>query len=238
MDTANNSSLIVEQLITYADWFFPGEIDFDRDLDIGNMNGSEVTPPVGMRRCVSNSSLSDHGESPTQGSPKPATRRKNKPAPTPPSGNTPDKQQTQQQHQIQLQQQQQYHHHDKRPDDKPPPAPDKPPRPLATSTLNRATYKAQKHEVTAELIQPQAHDSSVNNKSPQSDKLVSNSNKSIENDVKPMGFEIVNKADLLKVLVFFRFTIVDGNSCFQRFAITDNFLSSINKLENTSCILY
>lgn len=134
MSTANNSSLIVDQLITYADWFFPGEVDFD--LEIGIMNDTE-SQSIGMRRCVSNSSLSDHGESPTQGSPKPAARRKNKPAPTPPSANTPDR-------------------HEKR-DDKPPPTPDKPPRAL-TSTLNRSTYKAQKHEVNTELIR---HESNV-----------------------------------------------------------------------------
>ncbi|XP_011637108.1 SH3 domain-binding protein 1-like isoform X1 [Pogonomyrmex barbatus] len=132
MSTANNSSLIVDQLITYADWFFPGEVDFDRDLDIGIVNDTEHQT-IGMRRCVSNSSLSDHGESPTQGSPKPAARRKNKPAPTPPSGNTPDR-------------------HDK----PPPPTPDKPPRAL-TSTLNRSTYKSQKHEVTTELIRHESN---------------------------------------------------------------------------------
>ncbi|XP_070517951.1 rho GTPase-activating protein 44 isoform X3 [Cardiocondyla obscurior] len=126
MSTANNSSLIVDQLVTYADWFFPGEVDFDRDLEIGIVNDAEHQT-IGMRRCVSNSSLSDHGESPTQGSPKPAARRKNKPAPTPPGGNTPDRH------------------------DRPPPTPDKPPRAL-TSTLNRATYKSQKHEVNVELI--------------------------------------------------------------------------------------
>jgi len=131
MSTANNSSLIVDQLVTYADWFFPGEVDFDRDL-WGIINDTEHQT-VGMRRCVSNSSLSDHGESPTQGSPKPAARRKNKLAPTPPSGNTPDRH------------------------DKPPPTPDKPPRAL-TSTLNRATYKSQKHEVNTELIR---HESNV-----------------------------------------------------------------------------
>ncbi|XP_011049503.1 PREDICTED: SH3 domain-binding protein 1-like isoform X2 [Acromyrmex echinatior] len=131
MSTANNSSLIVDQLVTYADWFFPGEVDFDRDL-WGIINDTEHQL-VGMRRCVSNSSLSDHGESPTQGSPKPAARRKNKLAPTPPSGNTPDRH------------------------DKPPPTPDKPPRAL-TSTLNRATYKGQKHEVNIELIR---HESNV-----------------------------------------------------------------------------
>ncbi|XP_076389126.1 rho GTPase-activating protein 44 isoform X2 [Megachile rotundata] len=121
MSTANNSSLIVDQLITYADWFFPGEVDFDRDLELGIINGSENQTTT-MRRCISNSSLSDHGESPPQGSPKPAVRRKNKPAPTPPNNTTPDK-------------------HDKKPDDKPPPTPDKPPRPL--------TCKLQKHEVAS-----------------------------------------------------------------------------------------
>lgn len=132
MSTANNSSLIVDQLVTYADWFFPGEVDFDRDLEIGIVNDMEHQT-IGMRRCVSNSSLSDHGDSPTQGSPKPAARRKNKLAPTPPSGNTPDRH------------------------DRPPPTPDKPPRVL-TSTLNRLTYKSQKHEVNTELIR---HDSNV-----------------------------------------------------------------------------
>ncbi|XP_043258797.1 rho GTPase-activating protein 44-like [Colletes gigas] len=131
MSTANNSSLIVDQLITYANWFFPGEIDFDRDLEVGIINGLE-NQTAGMRRCISNSSLSDHGESPPQGSPKPAARRKNKPAPTPPNSTTPDK-------------------HDRKPDDKPPPTPDKPPRPLISATLNRATYKAQKHDVNTEL---------------------------------------------------------------------------------------
>lgn len=135
MSTANNSSLIVDQLITYADWFFPGEIDFDRDLDIGIMNDTE-NQTVDIRRCISNSSLSDH-ESPTQGSPKPAARRKNKPAPTPPSGTTPER-------------------HDKR-EDKLPPTPDKPPRAL-TSTLNRSTYKTQKHEANTDLIR---HESNV-----------------------------------------------------------------------------
>ncbi|XP_066601578.1 rho GTPase-activating protein 44-like isoform X2 [Prorops nasuta] len=132
MSTANNSSLIVDQLITYSDWFFPGDVDFDRDLEIGIVNGLE-NQITGMRRCMSNSSLSDHGESPPQGSPKPATRRKNKPAPTPP-GTTPDR-------------------HDKLPA-----APDKPPRPL-TSTLNRSTYKSQKREVNMEL--PQQHENSL-----------------------------------------------------------------------------
>ncbi|KAK2585850.1 hypothetical protein KPH14_010444 [Odynerus spinipes] len=156
MSTTSISSLIVDQLITYADWFFPGEIDFDRDLEIGIVNGSEPQV-IGMRRCVSNSSLSDHGESPPQGSPKPAARRKNKPAPTPPSGTTPDK-------------------HDKKYDDKPPPAPDKPPRPLISATLNRATYKAQKHEVNTELLT--RHENNV-------EKLEKNS----ETETRNIGFE-------------------------------------------------
>jgi len=137
MSAANNSSLIVEQLITYADWFFPGEVDFDRDLDIGIVNDAE-NQSIGMRRYMSNSSLSDHGESPTQGSPKPAARRKNKPAPTPPISNTPDR-------------------HEKR-EDRPPPTPDKPPR-ILTSTVNRVSaYKVQKHEVDTELIR---HESNI-----------------------------------------------------------------------------
>lgn len=165
MSTANNSSLIVDQLVTYADWFFPGEIDFDRDLDVGIVNGSE-NQVVGMRRCVSNSSLSDLGESPPQGSPKPATRRKNKPAPTPPSG-TPDK-------------------HERKVDDKPPPAPDKPPRPLATATLNRATYKAQKHEVNSELISLHYN---------KSEKPTEKVEKNLERDVKSSDCEVSTKTD-------------------------------------------
>ncbi|XP_057323053.1 rho GTPase-activating protein 44-like isoform X2 [Microplitis mediator] len=172
MSTANNSSLIVEQLITYADWFFPGEIDFDRDLDIGIVNGAE-SQVIGMRRCISNSSLSDLGESPPQGSPKPAARRKNKPAPTPPSagnpgsgGGTPDKQ-------------------ERRVDDKPPPAPDKPPRPLTTATLNRHTYKAQKHEVNTELM---THH--TDNKTDKVEKVLEN-----EINKTPLGFEAVTNVD-------------------------------------------
>ncbi|XP_044576028.1 rho GTPase-activating protein 44-like isoform X2 [Cotesia glomerata] len=167
MSTANNSSLIVEQLITYADWFFPGEIDFDRDLDLGMVNGAE-SQVIGMRRCISNSSLSDLGESPPQGSPKPAARRKNKPAPTPPGsgnsggGGTPDKQ-------------------DRRVDDKPPPAPDKPPRPLTTATLNRHTYKAQKHEVNTELMTH--HDNKT-------EKVSEN-----ESNKTPLGFEVIANVD-------------------------------------------
>lgn len=164
MSTANNSSLIVDQLVTYADWFFPGEMDFDRDLEIGIVNDMEHQT-IGMRRCVSNSSLSDHGESPTQGSPKPAARRKNKPAPTPPSGNTPDRH------------------------DRPPPTPDKPPRAL-TSTLNRSTYKSQKHEVNTELIR---HDSYVEKasgdkhveKHPETDAKSQLASESIPTDVHP-----------------------------------------------------
>lgn len=164
MSTTSISSLIVDQLITYADWFFPGEIDFDRDLEIGIVNGSEPQV-IGMRRCVSNSSLSDHGESPPQGSPKPAARRKNKPAPTPPSGTTPDK-------------------NDKKCDDKPPPAPDKPPRPLMSATLNRATYKAQKHEVNTELLT--RHENNI-------EKVDKNS----DIEIKHIGFEgIIAQVDI------------------------------------------
>lgn len=147
MSTANNSSLIVDQLITYADWFFPGEVDFDRDLEISLVNDSE-NQTVGMRRCISNTSLSDHGESPPQGSPKPAARRKNKPAPTPPSGNTPDR-------------------YERRYDDKPPPTPDKPPRALALATLTRTTHKAHKHEVNAESTR--GHEDNVDKHGPETD---------------------------------------------------------------------
>jgi hypothetical protein len=163
----------VDQLITYADWFFPEDIDFDRELDLGIVNGSEDSQASDIRRCISNSSLSDHGESPTQGSPKPTTRRKNKPAPTPPNvTSTPDKQQS---------------HLDKRPDDKPPPMPDKPPRPLVTGTLNRLIQKSQnqKHEhLTGDLIQTQ---DTASNKTLQSDRLAISA--------KPMGLDL-NKTEV------------------------------------------
>lgn len=159
MSTANNSSLIVDQLVTYADWFFPGEMDFDRDLEIGIVNDMEHQT-IGMRRCVSNSSLSDHGESPTQGSPKPAARRKNKPAPTPPSGNTPDRH------------------------DRPPPTPDKPPRAL-TSTLNRSTYKSQKHEVNTELIRHDSYVEKYVEKHPETDAKSQPASESIPTDIHP-----------------------------------------------------
>lgn len=163
MSTANNSSLIVDQLITYADWFFPGDIDFDRDLDVSFLNGTEIQG-TGMRRAVSNSSLSDHGGSPPPGSPKPATRRKNKPAPTPPSG-TPDK-------------------HDKKFEEKEKvqATPDKPPRPVATPTVNKSGYKPHKNDnANAENI----------DKSERIDK-------SLEAEAKPLGFEVINKSDIAK----------------------------------------
>ncbi|XP_012271753.1 rho GTPase-activating protein 44 isoform X2 [Orussus abietinus] len=164
MSTANNSSLIVDQLITYADWFFPGEVDFDRDLDIGIVNGSE-NQLVGMRRAVSNSSLSDHGESPPQGSPKPATRRKNKPAPTPP-GNTPDKQ-------------------ERRCDDKPPPAPDKPPRPLTTIPLTRSAHKPARQDQETTMAPTKEHVAALR-------EIRSDTSEGVpEVDGKPLGFEIV-----------------------------------------------
>lgn len=163
MSTANNSSLIVEQLVTYADWFFPDDIDFDRDLELGILNDSEAQI-VEMHRAVSSSSLSDHGGSPTHGSPKPATRRKNKPAPTPPSSTS--------------------NKHEKRYDDKLPPMPDKPPRPLTTSTLNRVTYKSQKHDVNVEPVVVQ-HDSKF-------EKV----DKTLEAEVKPLGFDAIAKTDV------------------------------------------
>ncbi|XP_014223103.1 rho GTPase-activating protein 44-like [Trichogramma pretiosum] len=180
MDAANNSSLIVEQMITYADWFFPGEVDFDRELDISGMiNGSEMSTPTssGLRRCVSQSSLSDHAESPTHGSPKPATRRKNKPAPTPPCGNTPDKQSVQ---------------HEKRPDDKPPPAPDKPPRPVNTSTLNRPSHKALKQETNPDVLRG-SNGTSTPHKT--DTKLNKSMCRSLDSDTKSIDLESPKKFD-------------------------------------------
>lgn len=174
MSAANNSSLIVDQLVTYADWFFPGEIDFDRDLEIGIINGSDNSGVGGLRRCVSSGSLSDVGESPPQGSPKPATRRKNKPAPTPPNC-TPDKNEK------------------KNIEDKPPPAPDKPPRPLTTATLNRHTYKSQKHEFNTELTAPHQHHDYQQLNHEIENKLDKKIN---ESDFKPLGFDALTSTDL------------------------------------------
>lgn len=96
MTTANFHSVIVDCLVSFADWFFPGEVEFYVTLskDIGNfLNGHSTTtdaaqieqPSQDMKRTHSNDSLSEHS-SPPQGSPKPAVRsRKHKPAaPNPP----------------------------------------------------------------------------------------------------------------------------------------------------------
>ncbi|XP_063234388.1 rho GTPase-activating protein 44-like isoform X2 [Bacillus rossius redtenbacheri] len=125
MNSANMYSFILDNLVSFADWFFPGEVEFYQTLsrETALVNGmtasytslsgqlpaetagvapSEKTTRharsssgegqllgsadegVDMKRTQSNSSLSDHS-SPPHGSPKPATRRKNKPAPVPPS---------------------------------------------------------------------------------------------------------------------------------------------------------
>lgn len=96
MNTANLHSIIVDSLVSYADWFFPGELElyvtFSKE---GLLNGHTrsssgdtqliTVNDSGMKRTQSNSSLSeDH--SPPHGSPKPIARnRKSKPAPVPPS---------------------------------------------------------------------------------------------------------------------------------------------------------
>ncbi|XP_034247836.1 rho GTPase-activating protein 44-like isoform X2 [Thrips palmi] len=108
MSTANFCSVIVDALVSFADWFFPGEVDFyvtlSREVAAELMNGIPNTPHPGhtrnssadaalvdtsvggdMHRTQSNSSLSDLNNSPPHGSPKPATRHKKKPvAPVPP----------------------------------------------------------------------------------------------------------------------------------------------------------
>ncbi|XP_067014084.2 rho GTPase-activating protein 44 [Anabrus simplex] len=129
MNAANTYSLIVDSLVSYADWFFPGDLDFYQTFareTTGMVNG--MTTSIGpvpqdipsvhpfssghvrsssgegqlihlgesgdMKRTQSNSSLSDHS-SPPHGSPKPATRRKNKPAPIPPASVASSKEQPQ-----------------------------------------------------------------------------------------------------------------------------------------------
>ncbi|XP_049764071.1 rho GTPase-activating protein 44-like isoform X1 [Schistocerca cancellata] len=129
MNSANIHSSVVDSLVTYADYFFPGELDFYQTFSrepTGGVNGgmslsvgsgavfqnsiqsSASTTATGityghvrsssgesqnitlgdttggLKRAQSSSSLSDHS-SPPQGSPKPITRRKNKPAPIPPA---------------------------------------------------------------------------------------------------------------------------------------------------------
>lgn len=109
MSTANFCSVIVDSLVTFADWFFPGEVDFyvtlSREAAAELVNGVPNPPQPGhtrnssadaqlvdtsaggdMQRTQSNSSLSDLNNSPPHGSPKPATRHKKKPvAPVPPT---------------------------------------------------------------------------------------------------------------------------------------------------------
>nr|CAD7202488.1 unnamed protein product [Timema douglasi] len=183
MNSANMYSFIVDNLVTFSDWFFPGELDFYQTLcrESGMVNGlmaasfsslsgqlsSEAgggSSPVDkglrharsssgegaliatggdMKRTQSNSSLSDHS-SPPQGSPKPATRRKNKPAPVPPANSAtardppslftpPDKNVEKPDKTVEK---------PERPADKP----DKPPRPagappITSSTLPRPSKK-------------------------------------------------------------------------------------------------
>ncbi|XP_075231101.1 rho GTPase-activating protein 44-like isoform X2 [Lycorma delicatula] len=97
MNTANVHSVIVDSLVSYADWFFPEDCEMyltvnkERAVVNGHTRSSSadtqlITVTEGdMKRTQSNSSLSDHNNSPPHGSPKPAIRvRKNKPAPVPP----------------------------------------------------------------------------------------------------------------------------------------------------------
>ncbi|XP_054281560.1 rho GTPase-activating protein 44-like isoform X1 [Macrosteles quadrilineatus] len=97
MNTASLHSIILDSLVTYSDYFFPGEynmfVTFTRDQVVNGHTraGSGDTHLIntadsGMKRTQSNSSLSEDQSSPPQGSPKPMSRnRKNKPAPVPPS---------------------------------------------------------------------------------------------------------------------------------------------------------
>ncbi|XP_024084074.1 rho GTPase-activating protein 17-like isoform X2 [Cimex lectularius] len=110
MNVASLHSVIVVTLVTYADLFFPGEMEFFLTIQFNrseapqngvmneHQNESEVTTDI--KRAQSNDSLSDHNRKkqhgfrpssyklfcPPQGSPKPAVRsRKHKStAPTPP----------------------------------------------------------------------------------------------------------------------------------------------------------
>uniref|UniRef100_A0A1B6CIK0 Rho-GAP domain-containing protein n=1 Tax=Clastoptera arizonana TaxID=38151 RepID=A0A1B6CIK0_9HEMI len=95
MNTANLHSIIVDSLVSYADWFFPGEFNMYLTLSKEGLLNGHTRSSSGdtqlitvneseMKRTQSSSSLSeDH--SPPQGSPKPIARnRKSKPAPVPP----------------------------------------------------------------------------------------------------------------------------------------------------------
>ncbi|XP_066908597.1 rho GTPase-activating protein 44 [Halyomorpha halys] len=105
MTTANYHTGIVETLISYSDWFFPGDVDFYVTLikEVGQryLNGhgvpgdpqSQSMEDKTMKRTQSNDSLSDHN-SPPHGSPKPAvrSRKHNKStAPNPPGMPSRDK---------------------------------------------------------------------------------------------------------------------------------------------------
>uniref|UniRef100_A0A0A9W9T3 Rho GTPase-activating protein 92B n=2 Tax=Lygus hesperus TaxID=30085 RepID=A0A0A9W9T3_LYGHE len=95
MNVANLHSIIVDSLVTFADWFFQGEMDFyvtlSRD-NVGFLNGHEGAdaPTQDIKRTQSNDSLSDHN-SPPQGSPKPAVRSRKKPAAPHPPGYNKDR---------------------------------------------------------------------------------------------------------------------------------------------------
>ncbi|XP_046660606.1 rho GTPase-activating protein 17-like isoform X2 [Homalodisca vitripennis] len=95
MNTASLHSLILDSLVTYSDWFFPGEYEMFVTLSrvhvvnghtrTGSGDTQLISTETGIKRTQSSSSLSED-QSPPQGSPKPVTRnRKNKPAPVPPA---------------------------------------------------------------------------------------------------------------------------------------------------------
>ncbi|GLH02895.1 Rho GTPase-activating protein 17 [Gryllus bimaculatus] len=162
MNAANTYSLIVDNLVSYAEWFFPGDVDFNENYreNMALVNGMSTSvgpilssdsvassPPsvsysghtrsssgegqlinIGdstMKRTQSSSSLSDHS-SPPQGSPKPATRRKNKPAPVPPAVTTPTNRE------FPL---------ENRPHEKP----EKPPRPTVAPVITTLPRPSKKH---------------------------------------------------------------------------------------------
>lgn len=109
MTLANTHASIVEHLITFADWFFPGEVDYyvtySRILPMTtsficptspqlSSNGDEAVHRVEERthrRLGSNESVIGLSASNASDislkaeSPRPTTRKKNKPAPVPPS---------------------------------------------------------------------------------------------------------------------------------------------------------
>lgn len=156
MSSATIVNSIVETLVSHVDYFFPGELqvyqtfkrddlfpdltEFERPSIVHHLrSSSNDTALIQLEGDLDRSANSDRSVSPPHGSPKPISRKKNKPAPIPPvlNNNFQNKESSPQQ--------------------------EKPPKPTSypsgSSTINRTTYRQSKIATTTAQL---AHDPSEN----------------------------------------------------------------------------